>query len=65
MVYGITIPSRSPQPELALKFVDLLLDPEKGMKVMTGSGQPSLVPSVSDTYGAIPGSLRKYALPHR
>jgi molybdate/tungstate transport system substrate-binding protein len=63
MVYGLTIPSNAPQPGLALKFVDLMLDPEKGMRIMAESGQPSLVPSVSDTWDAIPVSLKKYALP--
>jgi molybdate/tungstate transport system substrate-binding protein len=61
MVYGITIPANSPSPELALRFVDFILDPEKGMKVMERAGQPSMVPSPSETYDEIPAGLRKYA----
>jgi molybdate/tungstate transport system substrate-binding protein len=61
MVYGITIPSGSPNPRLAEIFVDFILDPEKGMRVMEEAGQPSVVPSFSESYEAIPLSLRKYA----
>ncbi len=63
MVYGMTIPLNAPYPELAARFVGFMLDAEKGMKVMEEAGQPSLVPSPSDSWVAIPGSLRKYALP--
>jgi molybdate/tungstate transport system substrate-binding protein len=64
MVYGITIPSNAPEPELALRFVDFILNAEKGMKVMKESGQPSMVPSFSDTWDSIPKPLRKYATPN-
>jgi molybdate/tungstate transport system substrate-binding protein len=63
MVYGITIPSSSPSPGLASRFIDFILSPEKGMKVMEEAGQPSTVPSVSETYEAIPAVLKKYAKP--
>ncbi len=63
MVYGITIPSNSPSPELAQHFIDFILDPDKGMKVMEEAGQPSVVPSSSDTYEAIPAALKKFAKP--
>ena len=63
MVYGITIPSNSPRPDFARKFVDFILDPDKGMKVMEDAGQPSMVPSPSETYRAIPAALKKYAKP--
>ncbi len=63
MVYGITIPSNSPSPELARKFIDFILDPEKGMKMIKEAGQPSMVPSPTETYDAVPVSLKKYAKP--
>ena len=63
MVYGLTIPKNAPEPELAAGFVSFLLDPEKGMKIMESSGQPSVIPSVSLTYENIPKPLRKYARP--
>ena len=63
MVYGITIPSNSPSPALARSFVDFILDAEKGMKVMEEAGQPSTVPSPSETYSEIPEELKKHAKP--
>ena len=63
MVYGITIPANSPSPKLARKFVDFILDADRGMKVMEEAGQPSMVPSPSETYEAIPAALKKYAKP--
>ncbi|MBN2209284.1 MAG: tungstate ABC transporter substrate-binding protein WtpA [Candidatus Coatesbacteria bacterium] len=61
MVYGVTIPKSSPNPEAALAFVQFLLDKDKGMAVMERSGQPSVVPSPTATYDKLPTSLRKYA----
>lgn len=61
MVYGITIPIAAPHMKNAILFVDFLLSPE-GMAIMEKSGQPSLVPSFSDTYLNIPEALKKYAL---
>jgi len=63
MVYGITIPANSPSPELAREFVDFILDPDRGMKVIEEAGQPSMVPSTSEIYRAIPAALKKYAKP--
>ncbi len=63
MIYGVTIPDNSPNPKLAEKFVEFLLDPRKGMAIMERNGQPSVVPAVSDSYGEIPPPLKKFALP--
>ena len=60
MVYGLTILENAPHKELALKFVDFLLNKEKGMKIMEENGQPSIIPSVSENYDAIPEQLKKY-----
>jgi len=61
MVYGVTIPKNAPSPDLALKFVDFLLDKNRGLKVMKDNGQPPLVPAPTDSYDALPESLRRYA----
>lgn len=61
MVYGITIPSNAPHKNTAIKFVDFLLS-DKGMVIMERNGQPSLVPSYSDSFQQIPESLKKYAI---
>ena len=61
MVYGITIPTNAPNKKLAEKFVQYILEKEKGMKIMEEKGQPSLVPSISETYDEIPELLKQYA----
>ena len=61
MVYGITIPKNAPNPELAEKFVQFVLEKEKGMQILEENGQPSLVPSFSETFNKIPEVLIKYA----
>ncbi len=63
MVYGITIPKNAPNPELAEKFVAFVLTKDKGMAVMEKNGQPSMVPSPSDSYQNIPESLKNYVTP--
>lgn len=63
MVYGVTIPGNAPSPDLAILFVSYLLDPAGGGAVMRRNGQPSVVPSPTDTYDRIPEPLRRYAAP--
>ncbi len=62
MVYGVTIPKNSPNPELAKKFIHYLMDKKKGLKVMQEMGQPTIVPSVCDNYVKLPNEFQKYAL---
>lgn len=61
MVYGVTIPRNARNPKAAMAFVTFLLERDKGMAIMERNGQPSLVPTVSDTYDAIPDSLKRFA----
>lgn len=60
MAYGITIPKDAPNKKAALLFVKFMLS-EKGQDIMEKNGQHSLIPSISDTYNAIPEDLKKYA----
>jgi molybdate/tungstate transport system substrate-binding protein len=62
MVYGVTIPKNSPNPDLAKKFVLYLLEKNKGLKVMRDEGQPTVVPSVCNNYDKLPAELKKYAV---
>ena len=64
MVYGITIPKNAPNPKLAEKFMEFLLTGNKGMKIMEKNGQPSMIPSRSETFDNIPNILKKYAKPN-
>jgi molybdate/tungstate transport system substrate-binding protein len=61
MVYGITIPKNSSNPAVAKAFVRFVLSKDKGMKILEAQGQPSAVPSPTDTFDAIPGELKTYA----
>ncbi len=60
MVYGITIPKNPPNKAAAMAFVDFILS-RKGMAIMEKLGQPSAIPSQSETYKAIPEELKPYA----
>lgn len=61
MVYGVTIPKSSRNPEAALAFVEYLLNSEYGIKVMERYGQPSVVPAGTSSYNKIPKALKVYA----
>lgn len=61
MVYGVTIPKNAPNPELAKKFVQYLMDKKKGLQVMREMGQPVVVPSVCDNYDKLPKELKEFA----
>lgn len=63
MVYGVTIPKNSPNPKMAIAFLSFLFDKSKGMAIMEKNGQPSLVPSPTDTYNKLPYELKQFALP--
>ena len=60
MVYGLTIPTRAPHPDVALAFVDFVLSSTRGMAVMEACGQPSVVPSPSKTFASVPSQLKGY-----
>jgi molybdate/tungstate transport system substrate-binding protein len=65
MVYGVTIPNNSSNPELAKKFITFLMDNQKGLKVLREMGQPTIVPSTCDNYEKLPNEFKKYAKPKR
>jgi molybdate/tungstate transport system substrate-binding protein len=61
MIYGITIPTNSPNRDVALAFVRFLLTKEKGMAILARLGQPSVIPSAIATYDKIPEELKPFA----
>jgi molybdate/tungstate transport system substrate-binding protein len=63
IVYGVTIPKNAPNRELALAFVNFLLDADKGGAILENNGQSSLVPSPTDTFDSLPECLKTFALP--
>lgn len=48
IVYGVTIPTNAPHPQLAIEFVRFLLGPT-GQAIMNESGQPPIVSAVVAT----------------
>ena len=62
MVYGITVLKNAPNKKAAMKFVEFLLDKEKGIKIMEKNGQPSAVPMPTSSYDKIPKELKKFAM---
>jgi molybdate/tungstate transport system substrate-binding protein len=62
MVYGITIPKEAPNKIVATAFVKFLLTQDKGMEIMELLGQPSVVPSATESFDNIPEELKPFAL---
>jgi len=62
MVYGVTILKDAPNEKAAIEFVEFLLRKDRGTAIMEKYGQPSAVPSKSETYDAVPERLKRYAL---
>jgi len=57
--YGVTVPKNSPNPELAEKFVEYMID-EFGRSVFEEMGQPPITPSVANDLEKLPQRLRPY-----
>ncbi len=57
IVYGVTIPSNAPSPDLAEEFVKFLLGPE-GQAIMEDQGQPPILPPVSGEVDNLPDALK-------
>ena len=62
IVYGVTVPHVTPNPELAYAFVAFLLGPD-GQAIMEAQGQPPIVPAVSSTVDALPTELQALVEP--
>jgi len=60
MVYAVTIPIGAPNQKLAETFLDFLLNPEKGLRIMEQNGQPALLPPKCDNPDNAPAVVRKY-----
>ncbi len=59
MVYGITVPTAAPHPDLAGKFIDFLTHPDRGLPILESSGQTAIQPSFSGKSIGKSGLLRK------
>ncbi len=59
MVYGITMPKNSPNPEAGIQFISFVLGKE-GQEIMERNGQPEIIPPLVDNKEKLPEELRKY-----
>ena len=61
IVYGVTVPTNTANPDLALVFMTYLLS-EKGQAIMNKNGQPSIVPAVVNDMSKLPAELQPFAV---
>ena len=57
IVYGVTIPKNSENPEVAMAFVKMLLS-ENGQKIMDDAGQPPYNPPLTKDGDTLPSELK-------
>jgi molybdate/tungstate transport system substrate-binding protein len=67
-VYGITMIDDAKNRKAALAFLDYLLDPEGGLKILAANGQPPIVPcrvSSREMLQRLPKTLQKWVVADR
>ena len=60
--YGVTLVKDSPNPKGAVLFLEYLLSPENGLKILKEMGQPPFVPcrvTTEEVRGQLPEALKK------
>ena len=60
--YGITLIKEAPNPEAAVAFLEYVLDPEGGLKILKEMGQPPFVPCrvpTGEVRDMLPAALKK------
>jgi ABC-type molybdate transport system substrate-binding protein len=55
IVYGVTVPTSSRNPAVAVEFVNLLISPQ-GQAILSEAGQTPIVPAAG--YGSVPAELQ-------
>ena len=61
--YGITIMKDAPNPEAAAAFLEFLMDPNDGLKVLKEMGQPPFIPCrvpTAEMKARLPSSLQEF-----
>jgi molybdate/tungstate transport system substrate-binding protein len=59
--YGVTVPKNAPNPELAERFVEYMIN-ESGRTVLEEMGQSPITPSVASDFEKVPEILRPYSI---
>jgi len=60
--YGVTMIKEAPNPEAAMAFLEYMLDPEGGLKILKEMGQPPFIPCrvpTAEMKKALPEALQK------
>jgi molybdate/tungstate transport system substrate-binding protein len=63
ITYGVTLINQSPNPEGAVSFLQYLLDPAGGLKILKSMGQPPFVPArvpAQKEYDMLPPELNQF-----
>jgi len=63
MIYAATIINYAPNYKMALKFMDFLVDPDKGLKIMHENGQPPFVICPEKYQHSLPEEFKKIIIP--
>jgi len=61
--YGVTMLKDAPNKEAAIRFLEFLLDPDGGLKILRESGQPPIIPCRTGSeamYQKIPDEIKKF-----
>ncbi|HOI31891.1 MAG: extracellular solute-binding protein [Bacteroidales bacterium] len=58
IVYGITVLDNSSDTEAAWNFIEFLLDPTQGSKILEASGQRTLIPAFINTDHNLPAKIK-------
>jgi molybdate/tungstate transport system substrate-binding protein len=61
VVYGVTIPTNTENPDLAIAFMEYLLG-DKGQAVMSRNCQTPIAPALADDLSKLPAELQPYAV---
>lgn len=61
MVYGLTHLKKSPNPEYAQKFLEFFFIDSIGIKIMAKNGQPSVLPTSTESFHNLPEFIKPYA----
>ena len=58
IIYGVTIPSNAPNPDLGVEFIRFLLGPE-GQAIMTSNDHPTISPAIADDPESLPSGIEQ------
>lgn len=62
MVYGLTMPKSSKNPDLAIEFAKFFLSQNGGLAILKRMGQTPIVPSSTASFDSVPEPLKVFAL---